>query len=131
LVHTLNPYGFAYLRRTNEDNVDSITFLHSGPYQTTPSTPVHPMLVPEEWHGPSRAEAEVRLASYVAERGARALQAAVSRGQYSHPDGLFYGGRKPAWSNDVWRTILRRFAERRADWRRSIFAGSARTGPAG
>ncbi len=114
-VHALNPYGFAYLRRTNEDNVDlNRNFIdHSGPYpDDAVYSEVHAMLVPEEWHGPSRAKAEARLARYVAERGARALQAAVSRGQYSHPDGLFYGGRKPAWSNDVWRTILRRFGGR-------------------
>jgi Protein of unknown function (DUF2817) len=114
-VHALNPYGFAYLRRTNEDNVDlNRNFLdHSGSYpDDAVYSEVHPLLVPEEWHGPPRAEAEAALACYVAERGARALQAAVSRGQYSHPDGLFYGGRKPAWSNDVWRSILRRFAGR-------------------
>jgi hypothetical protein len=114
-VHALNPYGFAYLRRTNEDNVDlNRNFLdHSRPYpDDAVYSEVHPMLVPAEWHGASRAEAEARLARYVAERGARALQAAVSRGQYSHPDGLFYGGRKPAWSNGVWRTILRSFGGR-------------------
>jgi hypothetical protein len=114
-VHALNPYGFAYLRRTNEDNVDlNRNFLdHSGSYpDDAVYSEVHPMLVPEDWHGPFRAEAEARLSHYVAERGARALQAAVSRGQYSHPDGLFYGGRKPVWSNDVWRTILRRFGAR-------------------
>jgi hypothetical protein len=111
-VHALNPHGFAYLRRTNENNVDlNRNFIdHSGPYPDDALySEVHPMLVPVEWHGPSREQAEARLARYVAERGARALQAAVSRGQYSHPDGLFYGGRSPVWSNDVWRTILRRF----------------------
>ena len=115
LVHALNPYGFAFLRRTNEDNVDlNRNFLdHSGPYpDDAVYAEVHPMLVPEEWQGPSRADAEARLARYVAQRGARALQAAVSRGQYSYPDGLFYGGRRAVWSNDVWRTILRRFAGR-------------------
>jgi hypothetical protein len=114
-VHALNPYGFAYLRRTNEDNVDLNRNLldHAGPYPDDAAySEVHPMLVPAQWRGPARHEAEARLARYVAERGARALQAAVSRGQYSHPDGLFYGGRKPAWSNDVWRAILRRYAAR-------------------
>jgi hypothetical protein len=115
-VHALNPYGFAYLRRTNEDNVDlNRNFLdHAvGAYPDDAAySEVHSMLVPEEWHGPARDEAEANLARYVAERGPRALQAAVSRGQYSHPDGLFYGGRKPAWSNGVWRTILSRFGGR-------------------
>jgi hypothetical protein len=132
-VHALNPYGFAYLRRTNEGNVDlNRNFLdHSGCYpDDAVYSEVHPMLVPEEWHGPSRAQAEARLARYVAERGARALQAAVSRGQYSHADGLFYGGRRPVWSNDVWRTILRRFAGRAHRIAAIDYTpGSARAGP--
>ena len=30
---------------------------------------------------------------YIADNGVKAVQAAVSGGQYSHADGLFYGGK--------------------------------------
>src|SRR5439155_1664072 len=36
-----------------------------------------------------------------------ALQATISGGQYDHPEGLFYGGRNPTWSNLTLRHVLR------------------------
>ena len=36
----------------------------------------------------------------------RALQAAISGGQYEHPEGLFYGGRAPTWSQQTLRHVL-------------------------
>src|SRR5258705_4372343 len=41
------------------------------------------------------------------ERGMVTLQAAVSGGQHSHPEGLFYGGHNPTWSNQTLRHVLR------------------------
>jgi hypothetical protein len=37
------------------------------------------------------------------------LQQAISGGQYSHPDGLFYGGRFETWSNNTVRSIVNRY----------------------
>ena len=51
----------------------------------------------------ARADAQARLDAYVARHGAAAFQQAVSGGQYTHPDGIFYGGRAPSWSR---RTLL-------------------------
>lgn len=113
LVHALNPHGFLDLRRTNEDNVDlNRNFIdHDGGHPDDSAyAEVHADLVPEDWDGPSRARADAALARYVGERGAAALQAAVSRGQYSFADGLFYGGRAAAWSNRTWRRILSSYA---------------------
>ena len=36
----------------------------------------------------------------------RSVYALASRGKCSHPDGLFYGGSGPVWSNFTWRRIL-------------------------
>ena len=43
----------------------------------------------------------------------RAFQTAVTGGQYAFPDGLFYGGARPTWSNRTMRAVLRRHAARR------------------
>jgi len=115
LVHALNPHGFLDLHRTDEDNVDvNRNFLDHA--RATPDdsayAEVHPFLVPDAWEGPARIAADAALAQYTATRGTGALQAAVSGGQYSFADGLFYGGRAPAWSNDTWRGILRAHAAR-------------------
>lgn len=95
LLHALNPYGFAWLRRVNEDGVDlnrnfqdfSQPLPDSSAYEE-----LHDALVPREWDGLVRAEADRALAEYVAKRDMRAYQAAVSTGQYTRPTGLFCGG---------------------------------------
>jgi hypothetical protein len=108
LLHALNPFGFSHLRRTNEDNVDLNRNFRdfSRPPAANPAyAEVHALIVPSEW--PPTAENERRLRDYAAEHGERALQAAVSGGQCEFPDGLFYGGARPAWSNRVLRDLLR------------------------
>jgi hypothetical protein len=111
-IHALNPYGFAWLRRVNEDNVDlnrnfqdfSKPLPGSAEYEE-----VHDWLVPEDWDGPARKKADSSLQQYIALRGLRALQNAVSGGQYTRPTGLFFGGLQEVWSNKVFRQILREF----------------------
>lgn len=101
LLHALNPYGFAWLRRVNEDGVDvnrnfqdfDRPLPDSSAYEA-----LHEALVPAEWEGVLRADADRRLAGYVGRHGLRAFQAALSTGQYTRPAGLFYGGRERTWS---------------------------------
>lgn len=109
LVHAINPYGFAHLRRTNEDNIDlNRNFIDHGRRPANPAyDEIHGWLVPPQWDGPAREHADDQIRRYQQERGMRAFQSAMTGGQYSHPDGLFYGGRAPAWSNLTWRRILR------------------------
>jgi hypothetical protein len=110
LLHALNPYGFAHLVRTNEDNVD----LNRNCRDFAASSPnaayleVHEFMVADTW--PPSAQNERRMADYVAAHGTTGLQQAVSAGQSDRADGLFFAGRKPAWSSDVLRDVLRRHA---------------------
>ncbi|HEX6794820.1 MAG TPA: M14 family metallopeptidase [Casimicrobiaceae bacterium] len=112
--HAINPYGFSHVRRVNEDNVDlnrnfrdfSTTIAPNADYAS-----VHSMVVPATW--PPSAENTAQILDYVGRHGVLALQAAVSRGQSDFPDGLFFAGREPAWSNVVLRDILKRHGARR------------------
>lgn len=107
-LHALNPYGFSHLRRTNEDNVDlnrNFRDWTTVPPANEAYAEVHGFIVPDTW--PPSPDNEARVASYLAARGERALQEAVTGGQCEHPDGLFYGGTRPAWSNHVLRRVLR------------------------
>jgi hypothetical protein len=102
LIHALNPWGFAWVRRVNEGNVDlNRNFVdHAHPYPENPHyAELADALCPTEWSEASLADANKRIADFGREHGAGALQAAVSGGQYSHPKGLFFGGHTPAWSN--------------------------------
>ncbi|MDJ0894579.1 MAG: M14 family metallopeptidase [Alphaproteobacteria bacterium] len=109
LVHAINPHGFAHLRRVTEDNVDLnrnfVDFSASLP-EAPAYAELHAMLLPTDWEGPAREAAERGIAAYIEKNGKPAFQAAVSAGQYVYPDGLFYGGRAPTWSNRTWRQIL-------------------------
>jgi hypothetical protein len=110
LVHALNPYGFANARRVNEDNVDlNRNFIdHDQPQPTNAAyDEIHHLLIPSDWGGPGQARADQELARIIGQRGQKAIQAAITGGQYSHADGLFYGGSEPSWSNRMWRGIIR------------------------
>jgi hypothetical protein len=109
LVHGLNPYGMLHRIRVNEDNVDlNRNFVdHAAPPRNPDYEAVHPALVPAAWDGPARERADARIGELLAERGQRWLQTAITFGQWTRPDGLFYGGSRPAWSNQRWRQIVR------------------------
>lgn len=101
LVHALNPYGFAWLRRVNEVGVDlNRNFIDfSKPLPSSAAyEPLHDWLIPAEWEGEGRRAADAALAAFGQAHGMAALQAAVSTGQYTRPDGLFYGGTRETWS---------------------------------
>ncbi len=109
MLHALNPHGFAYFRRVNEDNIDvNRNFVdHDSPPRNERYRELHDALVPGGWSVEARAAADRRLSEYAARHGIRALQAAVTGGQWTHQDGLFYGGTAPCWSHRVLREVAR------------------------
>lgn len=110
MIHAINPYGFAWLRRVTEDNVDLNRNFQdfSRPLpQNKAYEEVHDWLIPSHWEGQGRAAADQAILEYQQKFGVFAFQSAMSGGQYSRPDGLFFGGQKPTWSNDTFRRILR------------------------
>jgi hypothetical protein len=107
-IHALNPYGFSHLRRVTEDNVDLNRNFQdfSRPLPANPAyAELHASLLPEAW--PPTADNEAVIAHYIGRHGLRAYQGAVSQGQHSHPDGLFFGGTGPTWSQRTLREVLR------------------------
>jgi hypothetical protein len=102
LVHALNPYGFAWIRRVNENNVDlnrSFVDHAGGNYPANPGyADLADSVVPHEWTDASRAAAEAAYAAYAAKHGDYAAQTAYKRGQHTHPNGLFFGGQARTWA---------------------------------
>ncbi|HEX6362525.1 MAG TPA: M14 family metallopeptidase, partial [Albitalea sp.] len=106
-LHALNPYGFSWLRRVTQENVDLNRNFHDfgGPLPANPAyDEIAPLLLPATWPPPDAVNA--RLMQFVAQRGLQWMQAAVAAGQYDHPEGLFYGGRNPTWSHQTLRHVL-------------------------
>jgi hypothetical protein len=115
MVHALNPHGFSHGRRVNEDNADLNRnfrdFAAPAPANVAYAE-LHALLLPPGW--PPDADNERALGAWIATHGEQAFQTAVSGGQYAFPDGLFYGGAAPAWSNRTLRAILRKYGAGRA-----------------
>jgi hypothetical protein len=114
-IHALNPHGFSWGSRVTAENVDlNRNFIDFA--RPLPRNPDYerlaPWLIPRRW--PPPFSNTLGLAAFVVRHGMAALQAAVSRGQYTDPNGLFFGGHAPTWSNATLRRVLRDFAATRS-----------------
>ncbi|MDZ5455441.1 M14 family metallopeptidase [Azohydromonas lata] len=112
-LHALNPWGMSWMRRTTQENVDLNRNFQdfNHPLPANPGyDELHPLLVPSTW--PPSPENEQKLQAVLAQRGMAVLQQIVSSGQYSEPEGLFYGGHAPTWSQQALRHVLRDHARR-------------------
>lgn len=111
LVHAINPYGFAELRRVNESNVDLNRNFLEHPEEHTLNPGYEELLDdinPQELDEASDEASRGRLLTWAQERGFPALQAAISAGQYAHPQGVQFGGAGVEASNRILREIAGR-----------------------
>jgi hypothetical protein len=112
-VHALNPYGFAWDRRVTEDNVDlNRNFVdRSAPL---PENAHYALLAgaiaPESLDDEATEAASRALRNYAREHGAFAMQETISKGQYTHPHGMYYGGEREQWSATMIRQIVQEHA---------------------
>ncbi|BBU31125.1 hypothetical protein BTHE68_48590 [Burkholderia sp. THE68] len=112
MVHLINPWGTAWVRRVNEDNIDLnrnyLDFNAPLPVNARYEA-IHEIYTCRDLDGPGRARADAQLAAQLRSMGWPEYQAIVGAGQYAHADGLFYGGKEAAWSNQTLRAIIDRF----------------------
>ncbi|WP_421829753.1 M14 family metallopeptidase [Lacisediminimonas profundi] len=109
LVHSLNPYGHQHGSRTTENNVDlNRNFVnHNAAYpQNQAYASLHEKIIPDHWTEARIQQADEAARLYGEQFGADALYNALASGQYSHPDGLVYGGSQREWSNRTLETIV-------------------------
>jgi hypothetical protein len=99
--------------RTTHENVDLNRNFHDFAQPLPVNTEyreLHELLVPATW--PPGDANNRAVGAYIAARGVAHYQAVITRGQYEYPDGLFYGGRSPCWSNLALREVLRTHGRR-------------------
>jgi hypothetical protein len=102
LVHAVNPYGFAHISRTTENNVDlnrnfvdfSTTLPANSRYRE-----LHDYLCPQEWHEGSAEKIINQSNQWIFRNSFTEWFDALNGGQYEFKDGLYYGGQKREWSN--------------------------------
>ena len=109
LVHALNPFGFDGLRRVNESNVDlNRNFVsHPDGHVANPDyeelyDAINPVRMDD---AEADAALVARLMAWGQEHGLARLQAALTVGQYIHPEGLQFGGSRDEDSNRLLREL--------------------------
>jgi hypothetical protein len=120
-IHGINPWGMDHLHRATENNVDlNRNFVdHTLPLpQNADYSSLHDIVCPRNWDEGSEARIMGDLDEYTAQHGSERLVNGLISGQYSHPQGLNFGGVQPEWSNLVLRQILR---EQLSQAKRAIF----------
>jgi Protein of unknown function (DUF2817) len=106
-VHVLNPYGMAWLRRVNENNVDlNRNFRVDGSYQGSPAAYARLDALLNPATAPASDLFFARAAYLILRHGMTALKQAVVGGQYDFPKGLFFGGKEMQESSRKYQVFL-------------------------
>jgi predicted deacylase len=113
LIHALNPFGFAWQRRFNEENVDLNRnfLLPEEAYKGAPplADVFRRTLKPAPWH---LGFHNVRVAKLALRHGVRSFWETLPVGQYEHPDWLFFGGSAQSQSAQLVDRLLPTLLER-------------------
>ncbi len=113
MVHAVNCHGFAWIRRTTEENVD-LNRNWSDYSKPLPENKgydeIADWLVPSSLSGSVFDDAEKKLQAWREKNGDTAFANCVSEGQFKHPKGLFYGGTGPTWARRTLEAILTEWA---------------------
>jgi hypothetical protein len=115
LFHAQNPWGFAHKTRTTEENVDlNRNFIDfSAPLPANAGyAELHAAVAIRDWSEASVAAAFASLDAYRERVGEKAFSDAFNGGQYTHPDGIFYGGARPQWANSAFRAAVETHLEK-------------------
>jgi hypothetical protein len=99
MIHAFNPWGFAWLRRCDHEGIDlnrNFVDFDSPLPDNTDYEPLHSRIL--DYAGADTALTAAKLPSLWRDSDLVTFTEAVTRGQYHHRDGLFYGGNAPSWS---------------------------------
>ncbi len=116
MIHLLNPWGAAWMRRVTENNVDlNRNFIDWS--QTPPLNEdyrqVHQAAAYSVFEGEGRAAADTVYTDLIRQFGSHeAVLNIIETGQYEFSDGLFFGGEKAEWSNVTLHKIIADFAQK-------------------
>jgi hypothetical protein len=107
--HAHNPWGFAHKTRVTEENVDlNRNFIDFT--KPPPANPgyheVHRAITPRTWDETTVSGVFQWLEQYKKRVGEQAFSDAFNGGQYSHADGVYYGGAREQWANRAFRNAV-------------------------
>jgi hypothetical protein len=109
LLHALNPFGFSWDRRVNEDNADINR--NFADFDKPPKNAAYDELADaiklSDLKPETMKAANARLRAYSDKHGAFKLQEAISAGQYNHADGIYFGGSRESWSQAMLKDVFK------------------------
>jgi hypothetical protein len=108
-LHAINPFGFAWRRRFNEDNVDLNRNFLLAEEKYSGSPPLSGAF--RSVMKPSRPKTRfgfwtARMALLALRHGIQSFWETLPVGQYDYPDWLYYGGGRPTQSSQALRCFL-------------------------
>lgn len=112
-LHAHNPWGFAHAQRVTEKNVDlNRNFVdHTQAYGANPGyAQLHAGISLTRWDEDAIRGAFAALDAFRGRNGEQAFSDAYNGGQYTHPDGVFFGGHREEWGNAAFRHAVRTHA---------------------
>jgi predicted deacylase len=109
VLHAVNPFGMAWSRRVDHDNIDvNRNFVDfDGPLPANPRYAEVDALVNPEHLDLADTSWQAGVLEFTARVGGEAAFRALSGGQYDHPRGVQYGGQGPSWSRRVLTAVWR------------------------
>lgn len=113
-LHALNPWGFAHSLRCNEENVDLnrnfIDFSGLIP-ENNGYIKIHDIIGTKDWNEDALRDVFRDLDHYREKVGEQAFSDGFNGGQYTHPDGIFYGGLRLQWSTGIFRHFVAEYLQ--------------------
>ncbi|NOQ77394.1 MAG: DUF2817 domain-containing protein [Methylococcaceae bacterium] len=111
IIHALNPYGFAFDWRANEDNIDlNRNFVDfTAPPSNSDYQELKPFLGLTGLAEQSLLATQKFFQQYRLAWGDTRFEQAVSSGQYSDASGLFYDGNKESWPHQLSQQLINEF----------------------
>lgn len=110
-VHALNPFGAAYGLRNDQENIDinrNFVDFDNKPNTSEPYQFLANAFSPPRLDSFSLMNAWRKMLVFgLITHGRAAFKQALTGGQYDFPDGLYYGGNHPSWSNQTWQSIVK------------------------
>ena len=107
LVHALTPWGYAWLRRCDENGVDlnrnAVDFAQALPKNADYETLRSALFLQD------KAARAALFNDFERQHGRIAFEKAISGGQYHDPEGPFYGGTKPAHGRVVCEELIKHY----------------------
>lgn len=113
-IHAINPWGMAWDRRQQEDNIDlnrHFVDFDNLPNNSEYSAYVENVMCPAT-DALARRAADERLVAFLLRAGRRHYGMVLQGGQYRYLDAPSFGGTEPSWSYKILDKILRSYCNK-------------------